>query len=128
MGSCRNNYTVLVYWQEGAKFWTATANHLNLYRFGIKSDLAYPKRVKTIYSACHKTLIKLIKAERQRKGIRQAVLAKQMKKQQNWISRLEKGDRRVDVCQFLQLADLIGFDAIEALHSIDQARNKNKRR
>jgi len=82
--------------------------------------------VKTIYSACHKTLIKLFKTERQRAGIRQAVLAKQMKKQQNWISRLEKGDRRIDVCQFLQLADLIGFDAVDALRTIAQAGN-NKR-
>jgi transcriptional regulator with XRE-family HTH domain len=99
-----------------------------LYRFGIKSDLAYPKKVKTIYSVCHKTLIKLLKAERQRAGIRQAVLAKQMKKQQNWISRLEKGDRRVDVCQFLQLADLIGFDAVEMLRSVDAEKNKRNRR
>jgi transcriptional regulator with XRE-family HTH domain len=101
---------------------------LNLYQFGIKSDSAYPKTVKTIYSACHKTLIKLIKAERQRAGIRQAALAKQMKKQQNWISRLEKGDRRIDVCQFLQLADLIGFDPIEALRTIEQARNNRRNR
>jgi len=84
--------------------------------------------VKTIYSACHKALIALIKAERQRAGIRQATLAKQMKKQQNWISRLEKGDRRIDVCQFLQLADLIGFDPVEALRTIDAARNKRNRR
>ena len=89
--------------------------------------MAYPETVKTIYSACHKTLIKLLKAERQRAGIRQAVLAKQMKKQQNWISRLEKGDRRVDVCQFLQLAELIGFDPITVLRQVDQARNKRNR-
>src|SRR5262245_43563634 len=111
-------------------FWYKIATRakcLKLYRFGIKSVLAYPKRVKTIHSACHKTLINLLKAERQRAGIRQAVLAKQMKKQQNWISRLEKGDRRVDVCQFFQLADLIGFDRWEVLRAVDDARNKSKR-
>src|SRR5262245_54855131 len=121
------NYTLLAYGQEGAKFWMAPAKCLSLYRFGILSDSAYPETVKTIYSACHKTLINLIKAERQRAGIRQAVLAKQMKKQQNWISRLEKGDRRVDVCQFLQLADLIGLDAVEALRTVNAARNKRNR-
>jgi len=73
-------------------------------------------------------MIKLLKDERQRKGIRQATLAKQMKKQQNWISRLEKGDRRVDVCQFLQLADLIGFDPVEALRTIDAAKNNKRNR
>jgi transcriptional regulator with XRE-family HTH domain len=83
--------------------------------------------VKTIHSACHKTLINLIKTERQRAGIRQSELAKQMRKQQNWISRLEKGDRRIDVCQFLQLADLIGFDAVEALRAVDEARTKRNR-
>src|SRR5262245_35511028 len=99
-----------------------------MYQFGLLSDLAYAQGVKTIGSPCHEALIKLLKEKRQARGIRQAEVAKKMKKQQNWMSRIEKGDRRLDVCQFLQLADLIDFDPIEALRAVDQARNKNKRK
>src|SRR5262245_24541231 len=98
-----------------------------LYQFGLLSILAYVQGVKTIHSKCHQTLVKLIKTERKRAGIQQAVVAKQMKKQQNWMSRLERGDRRIDVCQFFDLADLIGFDRWEVLRAVDQARNKRQR-
>src|SRR5262245_6043702 len=99
-----------------------------MYRFGLLSDLAYARRVKTIHTPCHLALIRLLKEKRRASGIRQVEVAKKMRKQQNWMSRIEKGDRRLDVCQFLQLADLIGFDPVEALRSIEQARNKNKRK
>ena len=90
--------------------------------------MAYPKTVKTIHSKCHLALIKLIRKARQDAGKRQAEISKQMGKQANWMSRIEKADRRIDVCQFLELADLIGFDPVKLLREVDQARNKRNRR
>jgi transcriptional regulator with XRE-family HTH domain len=65
----------------------------------------------TIYSKRHKRLIELIIAERKRIGIRQVQLAKKLKKSQTWIARIESGQRRVEVIEFLDLAEAIGFDA-----------------
>ena len=83
--------------------------------------------MKTIHTPCHIALIRLLKEKRRASGIRQVEVAKKMKKQQNWMSRIEKGDRRLDVCQFLELADLIGFDPIKVLREVDAARNKRNR-
>src|SRR5262245_38673441 len=94
-------------------FWynlQAPVKSLKLYRFGLLSDSAYVEGVKTINTKCHQALIKLIKEARQEAGIRQTDISEEMRKQANWMSRIERGDRRIDVCQFLDLADLIGFN------------------
>jgi transcriptional regulator with XRE-family HTH domain len=67
--------------------------------------------VKTIHDERHKRLIELIIAERKQAGIRQVQLAKKLKRSQTWISRLESGERRLDVVELIDLAEAIGFDA-----------------
>jgi transcriptional regulator with XRE-family HTH domain len=74
--------------------------------------------VKTIATKRHKRLIELLITERKTHGLRQEQLAHVLRKQQAWISRIEGGDRRVDVIEFLDLADGIGFDPFIALAAI----------
>jgi transcriptional regulator with XRE-family HTH domain len=66
--------------------------------------------MRTVQKKCAKLLAEILKEERKRKGIRQIELAKQLRQRQNWISRLEGGDRRIDVCEFLVLANVLDFD------------------
>jgi transcriptional regulator with XRE-family HTH domain len=63
-------------------------------------------------------LIELLVAERKRSGLRQVDLAKRMKRTQTWVARLEAGQRRVGVIEFLALAKAIGFDPIAVLKAI----------
>lgn len=74
--------------------------------------------MKTIATKRHKRLIELLIAERKGHSLRQEELARALRKQQAWISRIESGDRRVDVVEFLDLADAIGFDPFIALAAI----------
>ena len=69
------------------------------------------KMVATIRTKRHKQLVEAILAERKQAGIRQIPLAKKLKRSQTWIARIESGERRIDVVEFLELADAIGFDA-----------------
>jgi hypothetical protein len=71
---------------------------------------AYSERMKTIHSKRHKKLIELVVAERKR-ALTQVQLAKKLKRSQSWVARLEGGDRRIDVIELLDLAEIIGFDA-----------------
>jgi transcriptional regulator with XRE-family HTH domain len=65
--------------------------------------------VNTIRTKRHKQLVEILVAERKRAGIRQVELAKQLGVSQTWVARMESGGRRVDVVEFLALAELIGF-------------------
>ena len=64
----------------------------------------------TIRTKRHEQLIEAIVAERKKAGIRQVPLAKKLKRSQTWIARIESGERRIDVIEFLELAEAIGFD------------------
>jgi transcriptional regulator with XRE-family HTH domain len=67
--------------------------------------------VETIRTKRHKQLVETIIAARKQADIRQVPLAKKLKRSQTWIARVESGERRIDVIEFLDLAEAIGFDA-----------------
>ena len=64
----------------------------------------------------------MLKAERQKAGLRQIDVAKRLGQSQSWMVRLEGGQRRIDVVEFLLIAKVVGFDPIEALKQISRVR------
>ncbi|MDG1287672.1 MAG: helix-turn-helix transcriptional regulator [Rickettsiales bacterium] len=70
---------------------------------------------KTLTSKRHKALIKLLIESREKAGMTQTALAQQLGEYQSFIARLESGQRRLDVIEFLRLAKLLKFDEIEVL-------------
>ena len=73
-----------------------------------------------------KRLVNYIIAERKRRNIQQQKLARRLRQHQSWVSRLESGQRRIDVCEFLDLAEAIGFDPYMALRKI-QGESRTRR-
>lgn len=73
---------------------------------------------RTLGSARQEALRELLVAERIKAGLNQAKLAKKLKQHQSFVARLEGGERRIDVVEFLELAEVIGFDPIRALAKI----------
>lgn len=78
--------------------------------------------VKTLGTERHKALIALLIEKREAAGLTQSDLAAKLGEYQSFVARLESGQRRVDVVEFLALADLLGFDAEKAIRTI--RRNK----
>lgn len=70
---------------------------------------------KTLGSARHKALVKFLIAKREAMGITQADLANQMGEYQSFVARLESGQRRIDVVEFLELAGVLRFDPSSAI-------------
>lgn len=71
---------------------------------------------------CHRQVVALLVAERERAGLRQQDLARKLKLPQSFISRLEHGQRRIQICEFFMLAQAIGFDGFKELRRIIQGR------
>ena len=74
--------------------------------------------VKTLGTERHKALVALLIAKREAAGLTQSELAAKLGEYQSFVARLESGQRRVDVVEFLDLADAIGFDAFAALREL----------
>jgi transcriptional regulator with XRE-family HTH domain len=75
---------------------------------------------KTLQSERHRALIDLLIAKREAAGLTQTELAKLLGEYQSFVARLESGQRRVDVIEFLQISEILKIDTTSALRSIQR--------
>lgn len=61
---------------------------------------------KTIYSAEHKQLIEKLKTARLQSGLDQQQVADKLGRTQSYISKLESGQRRIDLVQIKEFAKI----------------------
>jgi transcriptional regulator with XRE-family HTH domain len=59
---------------------------------------------------------------RKKAGLTQAELAKKLGEYQSFVARLESGQRRVDLVEFLELADALGFTPGQATKRLRAVR------
>ena len=80
--------------------------------------------MKFIADQRHTALVALIIAKRKAAGLTQQQVADALGQYQSFIARLESGQRRIDVVEFLDLAQILKFDAGKALREIEKIRTK----
>lgn len=68
---------------------------------------------KTIFGGGHPHLVAVLTKARQVSGLTQAQLAERVGKDQTFISIIERGQRRVDVLEFVALAKAMKADPAE---------------
>lgn len=76
----------------------------------------------TLRSPRHEALRSLIVDKRKKAGLTQTEVAKRLKRYQSFIATVESGQRRIDVIEFLDLADAIGFDPRDAIKQLRAIR------
>lgn len=74
---------------------------------------------KALYERSYATFTDLLKGERKGAGLTQAELAKKLRRPQSYVSKYERGERRIDVVEFLEIARAIGFDPNEVLQKLN---------
>nr|WP_256939272.1 helix-turn-helix transcriptional regulator [Ensifer adhaerens] len=67
-------------------------------------------------------MIALLIAKREAAGLTQTELAAKLAEYQSFVARLESGQRRVDVVEFLEFADLLDFDPHDALDELKRIK------
>jgi ribosome-binding protein aMBF1 (putative translation factor) len=72
----------------------------------------------TIRSSGQQALCEILISERQAAGLTQTDLAKKLRCHQSLIARIESGERRIDVVEFIVLTRAIGCRAEEILTKI----------
>ncbi len=73
---------------------------------------------KTIWSKGHRALIDLIIDKRKAAGLKQEDVAKALGQTQPWVAHLESYERRVDVIEYVRIAEVIGFDGLAELKKL----------
>jgi len=77
---------------------------------------------KSLRSAEYARLIELLVAARQKAGIRQHALAKKLGRPQSFIAKYEGGERRIDVVEFIAIAQALGVDPVKLFREFLAAR------
>ncbi len=65
---------------------------------------------KSIFSKDHKIVIERLKKAREEAGLDQLDVAKRLKKTQSYVSKIESGQRRIDIVQLKELANIYKKD------------------
>src|SRR5215216_1927599 len=87
---------------------------LGLTCFGI-----YIKPVtKSVFTKRYKLFLAILISTREDKGFSQHQLAKRLKKPQSFVSKYERGERRLDVIEFLDIVKVLEADPHEIIRKI----------
>jgi hypothetical protein len=96
----------------GSKVYTAPI--LGAIRFG-----AYSERVtKSVFTKRYKTMLSLLVSIRQDAGLSQRALSAKLKKPPTYVSKYERGERRLDIIEFLDIVKVLGADPHEIIRQI----------
>jgi len=66
-------------------------------------------------------LREILAGARRKRGLTQEKLAQQLKRPQSFVSKFERGERRLDIVEFLEIAHALEVDAARLLREIDRA-------
>lgn len=68
----------------------------------------------------------MLKRARKRRGLTQVDLAKLLGTRQQWVAKVESGERRLDVIEFSELATVLGIDTkrfLKVLNTVEDPKN-----
>lgn len=74
--------------------------------------------MKTIYSPESQRLSNWLRLQREAKGLTMRQAAELIGKPHSFIGKIEVGQRRLDVIEFVWYCDRLGFNAVEGLNSV----------
>ncbi len=74
---------------------------------------------KSVFTPKYDRLRSLLVDARKQADLTQAQLASRLSRPQSFVSKFERGERRLDVVEFLEVARAVGIDAIDVIKEID---------
>jgi transcriptional regulator with XRE-family HTH domain len=81
--------------------------------FPEQSAMASTTLRKTLRSRGHRTLIDVLVAAREEAGLTQRGLAALIKRPHSLVGRMESGERRIDVIEFIEIARALEVDPLQ---------------
>jgi transcriptional regulator with XRE-family HTH domain len=78
---------------------------------------------KTIGSNQHCALVEFLVQQREKIGMTQSDLADALGEYQSFVARLESGQRRVDVVEFMRFAEVLQFNAADVLKDLQNLKS-----
>jgi ribosome-binding protein aMBF1 (putative translation factor) len=75
---------------------------------------------KSIYSKKYRLLLRRLREARKRSGLTQVMLAKQLGQSQSFVSKCERGERRIDLMEAREFCRALNVSFIKFVRELDQ--------
>ena len=72
----------------------------------------------SVFTEEYQTFLRLLIESRKEARLTQQELADRLNRPQSFVSKYEKGERRLDVAEFLKISEAIGFDPCELIRKL----------
>jgi len=79
---------------------------------------------KTIYTREYAELLHLLRQAREQAGMTQVQLAEMLRQSQSFVSKFERGDRRIDVIQLRTICQILGLSLAEFVERLEREITK----
>ena len=74
--------------------------------------------VNSVHTPKYRVLLKILVEARKSKKVSQAELAEKLGRVQTFVSKYERGERRLDVIEFIEVASALELDAINVIRKL----------
>jgi ribosome-binding protein aMBF1 (putative translation factor) len=74
---------------------------------------------KSVYTHQYRCFRALLTEARKTAGLTQVELSAQLERPQSFVSKVERGERRLDVIEFLEMARILRLDVVAFLQKLD---------
>ncbi len=78
---------------------------------------------KSIYSEEYRRFRELLIQTRKSCGLSQVELSQMLGRPQSFVSKYERGERRLDVIEFLKIAKVLGIDPFKFLEKLEKTQS-----
>jgi transcriptional regulator with XRE-family HTH domain len=76
---------------------------------------------KSLYTGRHERLCRLLIEAREKRGLTQIDVSKKLGRPQSFVSKYENGERRLDVVEFLEVADALGVEPSRFINQLQKS-------
>jgi transcriptional regulator with XRE-family HTH domain len=83
--------------------------------------------MKSGYDETYGRFSQLLTEARKQSGLSQQEVAYRLGRPQTYVSKCERGTRRMDMVEFLEMADVIGFDPVTFIKNLRSGGQTSKR-
>lgn len=73
---------------------------------------------KSVFTSKYDQFRMLMVEARKMAGLSQQALAKRLARLQSYVSKYERGERRLDIIEFLEVSNAVGIDPVEFLRKL----------
>ncbi len=82
---------------------------------------------KSIYTREYETLIRLLREAREEANLTQVDLAEQLGQSQSFVSKCERGERRLDLIQLRTICRVLGISLVDFLKRLERELGTGRR-